>query len=137
MNRLESTGYKRTVLISIMILIISSYTIFYDNFILENDIEKLTRDLTRLLFTVILLYLTYQGRNWARILFVILFSIGLVGALYSLFWRNVATKIPFAIMIVAYPFALYHFTYAKSYRAFVLHQKSKKLINKTNSGGLT
>ncbi|MAN27666.1 MULTISPECIES: DUF4240 domain-containing protein [Mesonia] len=127
MNELAQLGKKRTILISISVLLVSIHTIyFYHSVRPEIDLKKLIQQVIRFLLTVGLLIMVYKGKNWAKILAVILFSLGLIGAIIgvgsldSLF----INKTPLLVMIFVYAMAIYHFGFSKSFKAFFKFQNS-------------
>ena len=62
-----------------------------------------------------LLYLVYCGKNWARIILIILFSLAILVSIVALIGLDVdyLLKIPFVVMILVYGIAIYHFSFAK------------------------
>ncbi|NUY82687.1 hypothetical protein HUK80_17425 [Flavobacterium sp. MAH-1] len=125
MNHLEKKGQIRTILISVSILLVSIHTILY--YISTVGTDKILQQGVRFLLTVALIILVYNGKNWARIIFLILFGLGILGALFSLFFREQETvlKLPFIVMIIVYSLSLYHFGVSESYRAFATYQNKK------------
>ena len=72
MNELAKIGKKRTILISISILLVSIHTIyFYHSIRPEIDTTKLAQQIIRFSLTVGLLYLIYIGKYWAKNLAII------------------------------------------------------------------
>ncbi|MBF6640839.1 DUF4240 domain-containing protein [Flavobacterium sp. J49] len=127
MNVLAEIGKKNTILISISIVLVSIHTIyFYHSVRPEIETEKLIQQLVRLLLTIGLLIAVYKGKNWARILSIVLFSIALLGALIGLgtFATPFINKIPLLVMIFVYSMAIYHFGFAKSFKEFFEHQNA-------------
>jgi hypothetical protein len=128
MNYLEKIGQKRTILISISILLVSLHTIyFYNTVIPEIGTKKIIQQIVRFLLTVGLLFLIYKGKNWARILSIILFSLATIGAIFGVLSisKSIELKIPFIVMIIVYSIAIYHFGISKSFKAFFDYQNSK------------
>jgi hypothetical protein len=128
MNLLSEIGRKRTILISISILLVSIHTIyFYHSVKPEIETKKLIQQIIRFFLTVGLLYLVYIGKNWARILSIILFSIGTVGAIISLFAieLSLVNKLLFIVMVFVYSIAIYHFYISKEFKAFFEYQNNK------------
>jgi len=129
MNDIEKAGKKNTILISISILLVSLHTIyFYQSVQPEIDTKKLIQQIIRFLLTVGLLYAIYIGKNWARIIALILFSLGILGAIYGIFTIQADTinKVPFIVMIFVYSMALYHFGFSSSFTAFHKVQQTKQ-----------
>jgi hypothetical protein len=125
MNTLETIGKKRTIQISISILLVSIHTIYFYHSVREDfDTSKFTTQLLRFTFTVALLYFLYKGQKWAKIVSIILFSLGTIGAIVGLFLveTNIINKIPFLVMIFVYSIAIYHFAFAESFKAFYKFQ---------------
>ncbi len=125
MNQLQKKGRIQTVLISISILLVSLHTIFYYNSILpEVTTQKIAQQIVRFVLTIFLLIMIYKGKNWARVIFLILFSIGVLGAMWGLFFveQDIITKIPFIVMAIVYSISIYHFGISKSFRAFASFQ---------------
>ena len=128
MNLLAEIGRKRTIIISISLLLVSIHTIyFYHSVRPEIETKKLIQQTIRFFLTFGLLYLVYIGKNWARILSTILFSITVIGCLISLFTIQtpIINKIPFVVMIVIYSVAIYHFYISKEFKAFFEYQNNK------------
>jgi prepilin signal peptidase PulO-like enzyme (type II secretory pathway) len=128
MNLFAEIGKKRTILISISILLVSIHTIyFYHSVRPEIETKKLIQQIIRFSLTVGLLYLIYIGKNWARILSIILFSIGAIGAVISLFTIEipVINKIPIIVMMLVYSIAIYHFSISRSFKEFFEYQNNR------------
>ncbi|TCN56441.1 hypothetical protein EV142_105219 [Flavobacterium circumlabens] len=125
MNHLEKTGKIKTIFISISILMVSLHTIyFYNSTMPEIELKKIIQQTIRFLLTIGLLILVYRGKNWARILSVILFSLGILGAIIGLITIKTApvNKTPLIVMILVYSIAVYHFWFSKSFKAFFDYQ---------------
>jgi hypothetical protein len=98
MTELIKTGKKRTILISISILLVSIHTIYFYHAV-RPDIEttKLIQQGIRFLLTVGLLVFIYKGKKWAKIVSIVLFSLAVLGALVGLFTidsESVINKLP-------------------------------------------
>lgn len=131
MTQLEKLGKKRTILISISVLLVSLHTIYYYQSILpEIDVRKLVQQMIRFAFTVLLLYHVYKGKNWAKIVMIILFSLGSLIGIVSLFLleQDIVLKIPLLVMIIVYSLSVYHFS-SKSYKVFAKYQNIKNNSN--------
>ena len=129
MNELIQLGKRRTILISISILLISIHTIYFYHAVRpEIETKKLIQQIVRFFLTVGLLYLIYIGKNWAKNIAIVLFTLSAIIALYSIFTINtsILNKTPFIVMLTVYSFAVYHFTFSKSFMAFRNYQKNKK-----------
>lgn len=129
MNTLQKTGQKRTILISISIVLVSIHTIyFYHSLMPEFEVKKLIQQGVRFLLTIGLLFMIYKGKNWARILGVLLFAIAALTAIYSIFTVNTSliNKTPFMVMSFVYSVAVYHFYFSKSFKSFVEFQTQNK-----------
>ncbi|RZK13464.1 MAG: hypothetical protein EOO43_17895 [Flavobacterium sp.] len=122
MNNLAKKGQVRTILISISILLVSLHTIYY--YISTVGTEKIISQSVRFLLTLLLLVMVYNGKNWAKILFLVLFSIGILGAFWGLFFveQDFALKIPFIVMIIVYSISLFHFGFSNEFKAFSEYQ---------------
>jgi len=127
MNDIEKAGKKNTILISISILLVSLHTIyFYQSVHPEIDTKKLIQQIIRFALTAGLLYAIYIGKNWARIIALILFSLAILGAIYGVFTiQDNINKIPFIVMIFVYGLALYHFGFSSSFSAFKKFQQKQ------------
>ena len=136
MNELIYTGKKRTILISISILLVSIHTIYFYHAVRpEIEVSKLIKQGIRFLLTIGLLIATYKGMKFARILSIIFFSVGAVGAVIGFSTLDVplVNKIPFIVMMCVYSIAVYHFGLSKSYKAFYDFQNDgRKTINKNS-----
>ncbi|NOQ73971.1 MAG: hypothetical protein GQ574_18340 [Crocinitomix sp.] len=127
MNELAQIGKKRTISISISILLISLHTIYlYQSNQPEIDSGKLVQQFIRFGLTIGLLILMYKGIKWARIVGIILFSLSVVLALISVFAIKTSTVsvIPLFVMIFIYGIAIHHFAISIAYKAFFNHQNS-------------
>ncbi|MEM5564930.1 hypothetical protein WNY78_07430 [Psychroserpens sp. AS72] len=126
MNELAQIGKKRTILISISVLLISIHTIyFYHSIRPEVDGMKLLQQIIRFLLTVGLLYATYIGKKWGQIITVILFGLAIVGAIIGFLSTldvPFINTIPFYVMIFIYGIGISHFGFSKSYKAFFEYQ---------------
>ncbi|RXP50974.1 DUF4240 domain-containing protein [Lutibacter sp. HS1-25] len=134
MNELTKIGKKRTILISISILLVSIHTIyFYHSVRPEIESKKLITQLIRFVLTVGLLIMVYKGKNWAKIISIVLFSLGLLGALIALGTLETPfiNKVPLLVMIFVYSMAIYHFGFAKSFKEFFKYQNSETGIKET------
>jgi len=128
MNYLEQIGKRKTILISISILLVSLHTIYFHNSVVpEIETKIIIQQIIRFLLTVGLLVMIYRGKNWAKNIFIILFLIGLFGAIYGVFSvaESIILKIPFTVMIIVYSAAIYHFGFSKSFKAFSDYQNRK------------
>ena len=129
MNLLEKKGQRRTLSIFAAILLVSLYTIyFYQSSIPELDVKKLITQIIRFFLTVELLYLVYIGKNWARILSLILFSLAIILALSVVFSSTFTPlqEIPLYVMIFIYSDAIYHLGFSESFKAFFGFQRRRK-----------
>ena len=126
MNELIKTGKKRTLLISISILLVSIHTIyFYHSVRPEIETKKLIQQIIRFLLTVGLLIVVYRGIKWAKILLIVLFSLAILGAiigLISIDSDSFVGKVPLLVMILVYSIAVYHFGFSNSFKAFFDYQ---------------
>lgn len=125
MTVLAQLGKKRTLLISISILIVSLHTIYYYHSVRpEIESKKLVQQIIRFVLTVALLVFLYKGKNWAKILSTVLFALGAIGAIIAVVIIDApfAGKIPLLVMTFVYSVAVYHFGFSESYKAFFHHQ---------------
>ncbi len=125
MDELIQTGKKRTILLSISILLVSLTTIYLYHSAQDSiETKKLVQQIVRFAFTLGLLFAIYYGKNWARILAIILFSLALLGALFGLAVPgDCANKIPLLVMIFIYGLGIFHFGFAQSFKAFFHSQQ--------------
>lgn len=129
MKDLIKIGRKRTILISISILLVSIHTIyFYHSVRPEIEIKKLVQQGIRFLLTLGLLLVAYKGKKWAKVTTIVLCSLALLGAVIGVatIETAVVNKIPFLVMIFIYSAAVYHFGFSKSYKAFFEYQNAEK-----------
>ena len=134
MNELTKLGKKKTILISISILLVSIHTIyFYHSVRPEIESKKLITQIIRFLLTIGLLTMVYKGKKWAKIISIALFSLGLLGALIGLITVETPflNKVPFLVMIFVYSMAIYHFGFAQSFKEFFKYQNSDIGIKET------
>ncbi len=120
MDGLIKTGKRRTILVSISILLISIITIFfYHSVRAEIDPKKLVQQIIRFSLTVGLLVMVYKGKKWARTISLILFSLAILGVLIALRIEvPFVNKIPLITLILIYSISIYHFGFSKSFKAF-------------------
>ena len=131
MNILEKLGKERTIKISISILLVSIHTIYFYHSVREDfDTTKFATQMIRFALTALLLYFLYKGQKWAKIVSIILFSIGAIGATVALFSleASIINKTPFVVMIIIYVMAVYHFAFAESFKAFYEYQNQSKKV---------
>lgn len=129
MNELIKLGKKRTILISISILLVSIHTIYFYHIVIpEIDKTKLTQQIIRFVLTFGLLYAVYKGKKWAKIISIILFSLALLGGLIALgtIDRPLINKVPLFVMVFVYSMAIYHFGFSESYKAFFCFKREEK-----------
>ncbi len=125
MNELAKEGKQRTATLCIGILIFIVYGIIYQNMV-STDIGLITKIFQgiKLLLMLGLLAEVYKGKKWARILTVIVSIIGVFGSVsgYVFLDGSLIDKLPFLITAGLYLVAIYHFGFAKSYKAYCTHQ---------------
>jgi hypothetical protein len=129
MNELIKLGKKRTILISISILLVSIHTIYFYHIVRpEIETKKLIQQIIRFVLTFGLLYAVYKGKKWAKVLSIILFSLAILGALVAVgtLDRPFINKVPLLVMIFVYSMAILHFGFSKSYKAFFDFQNGKE-----------
>lgn len=126
MNELITLGKRRTILISISILIVSLHSIYYHHSISPGvEGKKVMQQVIRFALTVGLLYAIYKGKQWAKIVLIVLFALAIIGAAIGIFMSgggSFAAKIPLIVMLVVYSVAIHHFGFSKSYKAFSNYQ---------------
>ena len=128
MDQIVKTGRIRTVLISISILLVSLHTIYFYNLVFtEVETKKIVQQIIRFILTVGLLIMVYKGKNWARIISLILFTIAGLGAIIGIvsIEKDFILKIPMIVMIIVYSVAIYHFGFSKSFKAFASYQNEE------------
>ena len=77
--------------------------------------------------------MVYKGKNWAKIISIVLFSLALLGALFALGTLETPfiNKVSLLVMIFVYSMAIYHFGFAKSFKEFFKYQNSETGIKET------
>jgi len=128
MNDLIKTGRKRTIQISLSILLVSIHTIyFYHAGRPEIETKKLVQQSVRFLLTVGLLIGVYRGLKWAKIVSMILFSLAILGSSIGAVIIDVPfpNRIPMIVMFIVFSLALYHVGFSKSYNAFCDYQNGR------------
>lgn len=128
MNELSKLGQRRTILLSISVLLVSVYTILLYHFgrpELEN--KKVIQQVVRFTLTVGLLVMVYKGKKWAKIISIVLFALGFLTALVGFLTLQtpLINKIPILVMMFVYVMSIYHFGFAHSFKAFNKYQNSK------------
>lgn len=127
MDDLIALGKRRTILVSISILLVSIHTIYFYHVSMDVvDTKKIIQQLFRFLLTIALLIMVYKGKKWARIVAIVLFSLAGIAALISIVSINstLVSKIPLMVMTFVYGMAIYHFGFSKSFKAFYDEQQS-------------
>lgn len=128
MNELTKIGKKRTILISISILLVSIHSIyFYHSVRPEIESKKLIPQIIRFSLTIGLLIMVYKGKNWARIVSIILFSLAIIGGLIGFVALDapLINKVPLLVMIFVYSIAIYHFGFGESFKEFYKFQNTE------------
>ncbi len=121
MSPLAIIGKKRAIICAISILLVSVYTIYaYHANKTEIDMPKLIQQIIRFVFTIILLYFLYKGKHWAKVVMLILFSLGTAIAIYYFLTIEAPflVTLPLLVMIFVYSVSIYHFGFSKSFQAF-------------------
>ena len=129
MTQLEKIGKRRTLLIALSVLLISIHTIYYYHIIRpEFDVQKFTTQIIRFTLTIGLLVMIYKGKHWAKVIGLILFTLGVLGAIIGLCMGPLMTvnKLPLIVMIFVYAMAIYHFGFSKSFKAFSTYQNERR-----------
>ncbi|WP_299609162.1 hypothetical protein [uncultured Aquimarina sp.] len=132
MNTLINIGKNRTILISLLILIVSVISVYLYSFgMLGFESTRFIKQLIRFVATAFLLAMIYKGKNWAKITAIILFSLTILGILVALSSSQMILiplidKIVFGIIALVYAMAIYYFGFAKSFKAFFRYQNSKE-----------
>jgi hypothetical protein len=127
MNELQQLGKRRTILISISILIVSLHNIYFYNSVAgEMETKKMVQQIVRFVLTIGLLVAIYQGKNWARLIAIVLFGIAAVGALAGIITieKPMVAKVPLMVMTFVFAVAIYHFSFSKSFKAFFEFQQA-------------
>ncbi len=128
MNELAKIGKKKTILTSLSVLLVSIHTIyFYHSVRPEIDSDKLIQQIIRFSLTLILLIMVYKGKNWAKIISLILFSIALLAALIALLTLKapIVNKTPLFVMVFVYSMAIRHFGFTDSFKEFFKFQNTQ------------
>ncbi|MFD1552901.1 hypothetical protein DNU06_07945 [Putridiphycobacter roseus] len=129
MEDLIALGRKRTILLSISILLVSVHTIYlYHATHPVVETKKIVQQAIRFLLTILLLVMIYKGKKGAKIIGIVLFSLGLLGALIGLFMidKPFLAKTPLLVMSMVYALAIYFFSANSSFKAFFESQQHKK-----------
>lgn len=130
MNESIKQGKKKTIQISISILLLSLFTIYNDQTLYsrqikpEIDTRKLIHQIIPFLLTAGLLYALYKGKKWAKTIFLIIFTIAIFGLLgfVSRMEGSLVAKTPYFVMLFIFSLAVYHFGFSESYKAFSNYQ---------------
>lgn len=128
MNNLIKNGQRQTLLIANAIISISILNTYMYQWVLpEIDTKKLIQQSIRILLTVGLMVAVYKGKEWAKKVSLVLFSLAILGGIVGLIKIQSASiihKVPLILMLFVYSLALYHFGFAKSFKAFAESQRS-------------
>jgi hypothetical protein len=104
---------------------VSIHTIFYyQTSVPEFDQMKMIQQSVRFVLTLGLLYVAFKGKNWARIILVILLSVGALSSCAMVFTLSAPfiLRLPFIVMLIVYGVGVYHFGLSDSYKAFAAYQ---------------
>jgi hypothetical protein len=128
MNQFEIAGRKGTIQIFTSVLLLSLFTILPYQIETEfADTKKLFQQIFRFGLTILLMYFLFRGKNWAKIVLTILFSVAVLLAFVSLFTLPAAGKIPASVMILIYGIVIYHLNFSVYFKAYFnyLQRKNK------------
>lgn len=129
MTSLIQTGKKRTLSISLSVVLISIHTIYFYHAVRpEIETDKLIQQLIRFALTLGLLVLVYKGVRWAKSVAIVLFSLAIIVAVLGLITiatPSLVSKVPLMVMVFIYGLAVYHFAFAKSFKAFFAFQNAR------------
>jgi len=97
----------------------------------------LVQQIIRFLLTAGLLIVLYRGKKWAKIVSLVLFSLGILGALSALVTlesESFINKVPLLVMTFVYSVAVYHFGFFQSFKAFFDYQNrvTKESVSEVN-----
>ena len=128
MNELAREGRNKTIKVFASVLLISIYVIVTYHLVREFvETKKLIQQIFRFGFTVLLMYFVFKGKNWAKNIFSVLFSIAILGSLVTLFTSiPFVSKIPFITMILIYSLAVYHLNFSESFKEYFNYLKEKE-----------
>lgn len=135
MNLLVKEGRRNMLLVSASILLVSIHTIyFYHSVRPEIEEKKLLQQGVRFLLTIGLLIMIYQGKKWAIIVATVLFSLAIATAVFGMFFVEGpwVGKIPLAVMVFVYSWALLVFNRSNGFKAFLVYQRTKATDSKLN-----
>lgn len=123
MNVLARKGKFNTYRIFASVLLVSIYTIVSYNLVMENiESKKLIQQIIRFCLTVLIMFFIFKGQKWAVILFTVLFSIGTLIGLFSLFGSmTFLAKTPILVMTIVYGLAIYHLNFSKSFKEYFIY----------------
>ena len=127
MNELARQGRSQTIAISISIILISMFVIAFYHIPQDSvDPKKFFQQIVRFVLTLVLLYFLFQGKNWARITLLVLFSLAILSSLILLFIPvPLAAKVPFLVMIIIYGLGAYNLYFSRSFKAYFAYLNSK------------
>ena len=127
MNELAIHGRNWTIRILASVLLISVYTIVTYNIVVPNvEVKKIIQQGIRFSLTFLLAYFVFRGKKWAVLISTMVFSIGALGALISLFSEaSFIAKIPLIVMTIIYLITVYHLNFSKSFQAYILYLNPK------------
>lgn len=129
MNDLVEKGRNQTLIMVIGVIMVSLSTIIlYQSGLPEMDTKKLGQQIVRFVLTVGLLWMVYNGKKWAIIVMIILFALGVLLGISSLFTVDgpMNNKMLLVFMIVVYALSIYHLGFSESFKAFRDYQNRGK-----------
>ncbi|TCI92699.1 hypothetical protein [Tenacibaculum sp. M341] len=127
MNQSIISGKRKTIQVSLSVVLISIYTIYiYHSVRPEINFSKLIQQIIRLSLSIGLLIMVYKGKNWARIVSIVLFTLAIIAAIVGMVFLNTShiNKIPLLVMIFIYSKGIYHFGFSKDVKDFFRFQNN-------------
>jgi hypothetical protein len=120
MNELATKGRNQTIIIFASVLLVSIYTIVSYHLAFPSvEAGKSFQQIVRFVLTVLIMIFIFKGKEWARTLFTVLFSVAVMIAVVSLFSSlPLAGKIPMLVMSIVYSIAVYHLNFSDSFREY-------------------
>lgn len=127
MNELARQGRSQTIAISISVILISMFVIAFYHIPHDSvDAKKFFQQIVRFVLTLALLYFLFQGKNWARIILLVLFLLAMLSGFILLFLPiPLAGKVPLLVMIIIYGLGAYNLHFSRSFKAYFTYLNSK------------
>lgn len=128
MDELEKQGRNDVLRSLASIILFSIYvSVTYHVALGQIDKTKLVVHIVRFSFTLLILYLIFQGYSWARNLFTVLAALGIIMLILPLFNDlPIINKIPLLSGLVVYSLAIYRLNFSATVKAYFSYKNENR-----------